>query len=231
MQEIKLTPRLKKITQLIPAGAAIADVGTDHGYLPLWLLKYGKVRSAIASDIRKGPLARAQENAVRYHLQNKISIRLSPGLEAVSPKECDTVIIAGMGGETMMQILSNASWTLAGRHKIILQPMTRIAELRQFLWHKGYCIEQEHICLEDQRYYIILYVTGGGTPDSKLPLAKCCISPALLKAPDAKTYLTKLLQRELRVLDGMEQARTTSDLYQIQHQRVQTLMQAMEELK
>ena len=108
---MELSPRLQAIAEQVPQGAHLADVGTDHGYLPVWLLRDGRINSAIAADLREGPLNRARETARRFNVEEQISFRLCDGLSAIRPEETDTVTIAGMGGETIISILEAAPWT------------------------------------------------------------------------------------------------------------------------
>ena len=105
-KHLELTPRLRQIAAWVRQGAHLADVGTDHAYLPVWLTLQGRVASAIASDLRRGPLDRAQETGRRYGVGDRITFRLGNGLAAVAPEECDTIVIAGMGGENIAQILA-----------------------------------------------------------------------------------------------------------------------------
>lgn len=157
---MELTPRLQAIADQIPQGSRVADVGTDHGYLPVWLLLNGRINHAIAADLREGPLNRAKETAQRFGTAERMSFRLCDGLSAISPEEADTVVIAGMGGETIASILRAAPWTKEGVY-LLLQPMTGFAELRQWLQNNGYAIIHEHITREGRRLYSIWTVRGG----------------------------------------------------------------------
>lgn len=231
MPDIKLTPRLQCIAEHVPIDSALADVGTDHAYLPLYLLQQKIVSRAIGSDLRTGPLARARENAQATGLEGQIALRLAAGLAAVTPQECDVISIAGMGGETIAEILTAAPWTAHGAHVLLLQPMTRIAELRRFLRIHGYCICAEYICQEERRFYVVLQVQGGGTPEIPEPaLWDCYISPALLRAAQAKPYLLALLRRERYALTGMERGTTEAAELTAQRNIVRVLENALEEL-
>ncbi len=157
---MELTPRLRQLAQLIPQGARLTDVGTDHAYLPVWLLLEGVIPSAIAADLRFGPLARARETAARYGVSDKISFRLCDGLSAIGPEETDAVAIAGMGGETIASILDAAPWTREGK-RLLLQPMTSFPDLRAWLQKHGYSIEEELIVREGNKLYSIWSAMGG----------------------------------------------------------------------
>ena len=105
---LELTPRLRTAADLVPAGARLADIGTDHAYLPAALLLEGKIPYAIAADLRHGPLLRAKETAAEYGCRDRMGFRLCDGLKGIRPEETDAIVIAGMGGETIAQIL--AAW-------------------------------------------------------------------------------------------------------------------------
>ena len=160
---MELTPRLQAIADQVPQGSRLADVGTDHGYLPVWLLNNGRIESAIAADLRERPLNRARDTAHRFGATAQISFRLCDGLSAIGPEEVDTVPIAGMGGETIISILDAAPWTKEGT-MLLLQPMTGFAELRRWLQGNGYQIVKECIVCEGKRLYSILTVHGGEMP-------------------------------------------------------------------
>lgn len=202
-ENLNLTPRLQAIADRVPEGARFTDIGTDHGHLPLWLLRAGRLQTAIACDLREGPLDHARENAKFHGLSDGVSFRLAAGLDAVRAEECDTISIAGMGGETIAGILENAPWTAQGAHTLLLQPMTMLPQLRQWLWAHGYHIHEETICREGKRFYVILTAQGGGVQQKK-PLSACYTSPALLKAAGAADYLQALCQRESYALRGMQ---------------------------
>lgn len=154
----QLQPRLQKLALLVPAGAKLTDVGTDHGYLPLWLLREGRIASAIATDIGALPLEHARRSAELAGVE--LELRMCDGLSAVKAEETDCVAIAGMGGETIIHILADAPWTKDGAF-LLLQPMTKAELLRQWLSENGYRIESEQLVLDKGIIYPILMVRGG----------------------------------------------------------------------
>lgn len=159
---MELTPRLRAIAEQVPRGAKLADIGTDHGYLPVWLILNGVIDTAIASDLREGPLDRARQTAARCGTAERISFRLCGGLDGIARSEADVIAIAGMGGDTIAQILAAAPWT---RDKtLLLQPMTALPALRRWLGQNGYSIRAERIAREGQRLYSIWTVEGGEMP-------------------------------------------------------------------
>ena len=159
-KELKLSPRLACIASLVPRGASLADVGTDHGYLPAYLLQSGRIRHAIASDIAAEPLARARQTAEELCC-SEMEFRLCAGLTAILPGECDTIAVAGMGGETIIEILSAAPWTRDGMHVAILQPQTKIELLRRWLAESGYRCMQERLVRDREKLYVVLAVAAG----------------------------------------------------------------------
>lgn len=206
MKEIcKLTPRLMAIAQKVEPGARLADIGTDHGLLPVFLLQQGWLRSAVASDLRKGPLARAAATAARYGMSERMSLRLGPGLSTVTPRECDTVVLAGMGGETIQAILEEAGWPEKGGHTLLLQPMTMAKHLRHYLFSKGYRILEETVCMDSGRIYTVMKAVGGFLP-KEVSLHQCSVSRALLQDGQCGIYLAEQLRRERKALEGLQKA-------------------------
>jgi len=190
VKEPHLTPRLQCLTDCVPSGARLADVGTDHAYLPAALLLRGRIAHAIASDINAGPLARARRTAREYGLDpSAVEFRLCAGLEGVAPEECDTVVIAGMGGETMIGILAAAPWTRDGAHLLLLQPMTKLAELRAWLAGNGYRIARERIVRERGAHYVVMTAAGGA---QALSPADCFAGAAFGGDPLYGEYLDEL---------------------------------------
>lgn len=151
-----LDTRLQGIAQLVRPGSRVADIGTDHAHLPVWLVEQGVCPCAIASDLRPGPAAAAKKNITAAGLTDRIAVRIGDGLQPIQPGEADDLVIAGMGGETIAKILDGAAWAKDGRYRWILQPMTRPEELRRYLLTNGYRIEQERIIQEDHRLYVVM---------------------------------------------------------------------------
>ena len=204
---MELTPRLQAAADQVPQGARLADVGTDHGYLPVWLLLNWRIRRAIASDLRRGPLDTARENARFYGVTDRMDFRLCDGLTGIRPEEADAVTIAGMGGETIAAILAAAPWTKEDR-TLVLQPMTSFPELRLWLQQNGYTIERETIAREADRLYTIWTVRGGEMPP---------LTPAELWAgrqsgdPLRRDYLDHMLRKVARALNGHRAAQSRNE--------------------
>ncbi len=161
-QTLNLNPRLRKIAELVPPNRCTADIGTDHGYIPIELANKGVALRGIASDINKGPLLRAQENIKKHNMESLIETRLGSGLSTLSPDDAEVIIIAGMGGILISEILK-ASKEVVNRAKLlILQPMTAVSELRQYLAENNFKIESEHLVAEEDKLYNIIVANPDG---------------------------------------------------------------------
>lgn len=155
---MNLSNRLSTIISMVEPCDTAVDVGTDHGFVPITLVKQGQAHRAIAMDVRKGPLNRAQEHIKEQELTDRIETRLSDGLGALHPGEADTVIIAGMGGELMIRILEQGRHVWDSVKQWILSPQSDIDRMRHFLEDNGFMIEQEAMLSEDGKYYVIMKV-------------------------------------------------------------------------
>ena len=155
---IKLQPRLNAIAGFIRAGAAVADIGTDHGLLPVYLAQNGLASRIFASDMSAGSLEAARRNAAKYNVTDSISFIVAPGLNGISETDVDTIVIAGVGGETIIDILQNAAWTKQSGKQFILQPQTKQKELTEWLCYNGYKICETCPAFDRGRHYTIILV-------------------------------------------------------------------------
>lgn len=158
---VQLSRRLKAIADMVTEGNRLVDVGCDHGYLPVYLMLNHKIPGAIAIDVGKGPLARAQEHISKYGMGQYIETRLCDGLKGVHSGEGDTLVIAGMGGPLMERILTEGAEALNGFKELILQPQSDIPHFRHFLMSHGFRIVQEEMVLEDGKYYPMMKAVPG----------------------------------------------------------------------
>jgi len=157
-KKLRLPPRLVAIAGFIEKGSNVADIGTDHGFLPVYLAQKGFAQRIIASDKSSDSLKSALRSAVKYGVADKISFIAAPGLSGVDEAEVDTVVIAGMGGETIMGILADAPWTKRCGTRLILQPQTKTDKLCYWLNENGYSIRDLTLTQDKGRYYIVLRV-------------------------------------------------------------------------
>jgi tRNA (adenine22-N1)-methyltransferase len=151
--------RLKRLAQMVEPGTRLADIGTDHAYLPIWLVQKGVVDFAIASDIRQGPIDNAEANVQAAGLTDKISVRLGPGLSTVKKEDdIETVVIAGMGGDLIRSILEAAPLF----PKLVLEPNIGEPGLRAWLSERGYRINQEELLFDKGHSYELIqaYLTA-----------------------------------------------------------------------
>ena len=164
METLALGPRLRALADLVPRDCpALADVGTDHGYIPAALLLEGRIRRAVACDVGEAPLDRARRTAARFGVEDRIDFRLGDGLAVLAPGEADVIIIAGMGGDNITGILARAPWS-RDEGLLILQPMSRAEVLRRWLPEHGYTVEAEELARDKGAIYPILTVRGGEMP-------------------------------------------------------------------
>ncbi len=152
----ELNPRLLKIAQLVPSCLCLADIGTDHAYIPIWTVLNGSAKKAIASDINRGPVERAEKNVCSFGLVDKIFPRLGGGLSTLAVGEAEVIVISGMGGILISNILNKDKSIAHAAKTLILQPMTAAQELREYLLKNGFSIESEHLVSEDEKIYTII---------------------------------------------------------------------------
>ena len=153
-------------------GSRLADIGSDHAYLPIYLCQRDLILSAIATDVNSGPVKNAEENIALHGLENKISARIGDGMEELDPSEYDTVSVCGMGGELIAALLSAecARFLRTDRVRLILQPMSRSAYLRHYLASEGFDIEDEVIVRDMGRQYEIMCAVYTGVPYTLTPI-------------------------------------------------------------
>ncbi len=164
MLKIRLSARMTALAGMVTGGSRLADVGCDHGYLPIWLCQEGRIPSAIAMDVKPGPLSRAEEHIREYGLDGRIETRLSDGLTALGENEADTVLIAGMGGMLMRRILTDRPIPESVT-ELVLQPQSDIAEVRRCVREIGFCIVDEDMVYEDGKYYPMMKCGRGASPE------------------------------------------------------------------
>ncbi len=161
---VSLDKRLSMVASMVRRGSRVADIGTDHAYLPVYLVQAGVCPRGIAADIRSGPLEAARRTVTEAGLTDNIVLRLGDGLAPVSPDDADDIVIAGMGGETIVEILSAADWVKNTRLRLVLQPMTRAEELRRWLLTNGFTITEERLVRDGHRLYPVLAATYTAAP-------------------------------------------------------------------
>lgn len=157
-EQIELSCRLRRIADMVSKGNVVCDVGCDHGFVSIYLIKQGIATRVYAMDVRKGPLERAKEHIAAYNLEDKIETRLSDGVEKLAVGEADAMVLAGMGGKLMQKILKEGEEKCKAMKELVLGPQSEVAQFRTFLRKEGYAIVEEDMILEDGKFYPILKV-------------------------------------------------------------------------
>lgn len=203
---MQLDHRLQAIADFVETGARVADVGTDHGYLAVYLVEAGRAASVIASDKNEGPLKAAARAVEEHGLAEKITLRLGDGLKPLAAGEVDTICIAGMGGALMRDILAASPEILAGARALILQPMNAADTLRGWLYDHGFYIEDEALAKEEGRLYEIIKAVPGSRP--RPSAIELLLGPVLLAKKPALfgRHLEELLFSAQKVARGMEKS-------------------------
>ena len=237
---MNLSERLLTIANMIEKGETVADIGTDHGYLPIYLLLEEISPSAILADISKGSLAKAKDNCREYLFNHNVSFREGDGLEVLEPGEVDAVVLAGIGGLLTIEIFD---WDLEKSHsfrKYILQPRNNGGALRKYLTSHGFSIEDYRIVPEGNRFSEIMLVLPNNNneergsvkdiPEEEWEFPDDIVSE---KNPMAKDYLEKSLEQEKnilsKILEGVSGEKTSNSDRDIKYRnnrisRIETLL-------
>lgn len=202
--------RLETIGRHIPQGCVLADIGTDHAYLPVWLLQQQKIQAAIAGDIAEGPCQAARNTVAMHGLREKVKVRCGNGLKVLNENEADCIAIAGMGGSTMIEILA-ADIQLAQKAKVlVLQPMAGAPALRRWLCANGWYIDAEDLAEEGGHLYEIIVAVRGKAPaytDVEYEVGPCLLRSGHILLPK---QLQKLCSGYKKMLVSMEKSTRAS---------------------
>ena len=192
--KIPLSDRLLACAAFVRPGERVADIGCDHGYLSIHLLKNGLASAAIASDVNEGPLQSAMHNAEKYGVKDRMRCYLSDGARNI-PRDFDTLICAGMGGDTMIHILEDARWLKSDQYHLILQCQSKTPMLREYLSANGWYIRSESIVRDGKFLYTVMDVCFEPTA-SHLTTSQCYITPALLRndSPLVLEYIQRIVE-------------------------------------
>lgn len=206
-----LDKRLATLAALTPQGARLADIGTDHAYLPVHLVKEGCVQRAIASDVLPGPCRAAEKTIREAGLTTQIEVRCGDGLATLQPGEADTIVLAGMGGPTMTAILERSPDVLSQAQCLLLQPMGGAATVRRWLYEHGWFIEAEELVMERDHWYEILAAHPGKRPCPREALL--WLGPVLTEKrhPLLQEYAADVIGRLQKALVSMQQGKNTEE--------------------
>lgn len=208
-----LNKRLIKAADMLGNVKSVADIGTDHAFLPIYLIREGICEKVIACDIAEGPLSVAENNITKYGLLEKIELRLADGLKGIKPMEVEGITILGMGGETIADIIEDAPWVKNPKITLILQPMSCDDRLREYLYKKGFEIENEQAVESQGRVYTVMRVCFSGL--IKTVEADYKYIGKLLDNPNASaiTFVENRLKSMTTCIKDIENVERKKDLY------------------
>lgn len=201
---MELSKRLQAVANLLSEGLRVADVGTDHGYIPIYLVESGKCPSAYAMDINDGPILRAKEHIEMHGLQDKITVRKSDGVRALKTGECDSVNIAGMGGALAIHIMEDGKEVFKNLQEFVLQPQSELDKVRKYLCDNMYRIVDEDMVLEDGKYYPMMKVVNGETEvysEAELRYGKKLIER---RHPVLRQFLEKEMSAKKQIIENLQ---------------------------
>ena len=209
--KLPLSSRLLTCAGFVNKGDRVADIGCDHGYLSIHLLTTGIASSCIASDVAEGPLQSAMRNARKFGVQENITFHLSDGVQNI-PRDFDTLVCAGMGGDTMIHILESAPWLKHERYRLILQCQSKRPELRKWLYAQGFAIRRETLAKDGKFCYPVMEIVYA--PGESLSGAEYYITPALRSSgsPLLKEFYDRVLGGIKTSVDGL--SRTGGEKYE-----------------
>ena len=203
---MKLDSRLMAIANLVRKDRVFADIGTDHAYLPVYLVENGIISKAIAADLRVGPLENAKYAVGSYGFTEQIELRLSDGLDNFKENEVEEIAVAGMGGLLISQFIERTGWLKNENIHLILQPMTHVEELRKTLFDNGFIIDKEVVAEDGDKLYIILsayyYADETAYTDFDLIVGKLPHNDDEL----SKKYLAKIYDKHNKKLIALQKA-------------------------
>lgn len=210
---IHLSPRLAMVAGCCRPGMPITDIGTDHAYVPAYLLLQGTIPSAVAADLRPGPLQNAGETVEKYGLSEKIALVLSDGFQNLTPGACNDYVLAGMGGNLIADLLAAAPWVKEPGTHFVLQPQSHQEDLRAYLYQNGFSILKEELAKEEKHLYICLEVEYTGKIIHSTPLENYLGEVIHTASPYKEEYFSSVcnrLQKRYRGLlcvEGAEEER------------------------
>ena len=203
---MELSKRLQAVADLVSEGLVVADVGTDHGYIPIYLIETKKSPKAFAMDVNKGPLLRAKEHIAEHGLETRIETRLSDGVRALQKGECDCVVVAGMGGALTIKIMEEGKDIFRNLKEFVLQPQSELQKVRAYLCENAYFIVEENMVLDDGKFYPMFRVINGQSEEYHA--IELCYGKLLLEQKNAvlKNFLEKEKAVKELILSNLEQS-------------------------
>lgn len=210
---LNISSRLKAISNYIRVGSRVVDVGCDHAYLSVYIIQNQIAKRVIACDINEGPLNKAKSAVLKYKLSDKITLVLSDGLEKINEDEADDIIIAGMGGQLIAEIISKANWLKNEQKHLILQPMTNAHFLRKYLYENGFKIESETAVVDKKYHYTVFSVVY--KKETALLLDEDFYIGKIIENDDEQSikYLNYQIKKLQKIANGLKKSDTTQASY------------------
>lgn len=205
-----ISKRLKSVVNLVDKNSIPVDVGTDHCYVPIALIESGKCKEAIATELNSGPYKIAEQNIKAKGLSNNIDLRLGFGLDPIKPGEVDTIIISGMGGNTIVEILKGAPKVVEKAHSFVFQPMTAEDELRRFLVKSNFKITEEQIVKEGHKFYQVIKSTHGFMQVEQDVFYEIGFVLPYKKDPVYKSFLLTKIHKYSIILNNLKRASSSN---------------------
>lgn len=205
-ENMNISKRLERIAEFVPKGSIVADIGSDHGFVPIHLITEGKIHRAVAGEVNEGPFQRARANIAHVGLQKQIDVRKGNGLEVLAKGEVSVIVIAGMGGGTIVTILASGMEKLEGVKRLILQPQGDADHVRTWLTGNGWAIIDEDLILEDQVLYEIIVAEHG---EQQLSEQETEFGPVLLQTahPLLQRKIDQEMERTERVIRNVTKSK------------------------
>ena len=229
--KLKIDKRLKTVADNVPFCKTAADIGTDHALIPVYLILNGICAEAIASDLKKGPLDAARRNIEKYGLQQFIKTRLGNGLDVIEEGEAETVIIAGMGGVLITNILENDIRKSKSIKNFVLQPNYATEYLRKWLYNNGFDIYDEDLAKEGRKFYNILKVRPNGEPRQKSDLEYIVGENLIAKKHVLfSEYIEYLIKIYTKIENGLSKSKSKSERINKELQTTINIRKELEEL-
>lgn len=209
-----LDSRLLAVADLVRQGSRFADIGTDHAYLPAYLLLNNRIEYAVCSDLRVGPLKNAEETIKKYSLENKVNLRISDGLQGYRDGEVNEIAVAGMGGMLIAEFIESTPWLKNKDMHLILQPMTHSEDTRKALYNNGFFIDKEVVVKDKNKLYVVISAFYNG--EFKAITTANALIGELHKNTDnnSKEYLKSLLKKYTIKLEALK--KTNKDFSDIE---------------
>lgn len=224
--------RLVRLASLVPVCDCVADIGTDHGMLPVFLVSSGRCSKAIAADVRPGPLSAARRCVNEAGLGEKVSLRLGSGLSVIQEREAPVTVIAGMGGSLIAQLLGASIETARRLPLLILQANTMEAELRRFLWDEGFQILDEQAVADGRHVYLILIVRWTGAVSRSYTALDCVLGRVMgdRRNEDDLLYCEQLYRKSKHAIEGLRSADFLPEKDVTRLKDLETLLRRLEDI-